>query len=182
MTIACTGTALREATAAADLLAAEGIDATLLHFGTVKPFDADALVAAAARTRAVVTVEEHSIVAGFGSAVAEALAEAGVGAILRRVGLPDTFAHAVGSRDYLVDHYGLSGAAVANAARGLLGGARGGNDVTRRLGRTAPRSGTSRVHEAAANIEELTARAMPLADGPGLLEPVAELHSADERR
>jgi transketolase len=120
ITIACTGTALREATAAADLLAGEGIAATLLHFGTVKPFDADALIAAAARTGAVVTVEEHSIVGGFGSAAAEALAEAGVGATLRRIGLPDTFAHAVGSRDYLVDRYGLSGPAVADAARGLL--------------------------------------------------------------
>jgi transketolase len=120
VTIACTGTALREATAAADLLADGGIQATLLHFGTVKPFDAEALTAAAARTGAVVTVEEHSVVAGFGSAAAEALAEASVWATLRRVGLPDTFAHAVGSRDYLVDRYGLSGPAVADAARGLL--------------------------------------------------------------
>ena len=120
ITIASTGTALREATAAADLLAADGIDATLLHFGTVKPFDAGALIAAATRTGAVVTVEEHSVVAGFGSAAAEALAESGAGAVLRRVGLPDTFAHAVGSRNYLVDRYGLSTAAVADAARALL--------------------------------------------------------------
>jgi transketolase len=120
VTIACTGTALREAAAAAGLLAAAGIDATLLHFGTVKPFDAEALVAAAVRTRSVVTVEEHSIVAGFGSAAAEALAEAGAGARLRRVGFPDTFAHEVGSRDHLVDRYGLSGPAVAETARGLL--------------------------------------------------------------
>jgi transketolase len=122
ITIACTGTALREATAAADLLADEGIAATLLHFGTVKPFDAGALIAAATRTRAVVTVEEHSTVAGFGSAAAEALAESSAGAVLRRVGLPDTFAHAVGSRDYLVDRYGLSAPAVADAVRGLLEG------------------------------------------------------------
>ena len=45
-----------------------------------------------------------------------------MGAILRRVGFPDTFVHAVGSRDYLVDHYGLSGAAVAETALGLLEG------------------------------------------------------------
>jgi transketolase len=120
LTIAATGTALREATAAADLLAADGIAATLLHFGTVKPFDAAALVAAAARTGAVVTVEEHSVVAGFGSAAAEALAEAGVGAVLRRVGFPDTFAHAVGSRDHLVGHYGASAGAVAATVRDLL--------------------------------------------------------------
>jgi transketolase len=122
VTIACTGTALREATAAADLLARDGVAATLLHFGTVKPFDAPALISAAARTGIVVTVEEHSVVAGFGSAAAETLAEAGVGAILRRVGFPDTFVHAVGSRDYLVDHYGLSGAAIAETALGLLEG------------------------------------------------------------
>jgi transketolase len=120
--IACTGTALREAAAAANLLADEGIEATLLHFGTVKPFDADALVASAARTGHVVTVEEHSVVAGFGSAAAEALAEAGTGARLRRIGFQDTFAHAVGSRDHLVDHYGLSAAAVARAAVELIEG------------------------------------------------------------
>jgi transketolase len=122
VTIASTGTALREATAAADRLAEEGIEATLLHFGTVKPFDGDVLIAAAVRTGAVVTVEEHSIVAGFGSAAAEVLAESGTAAALRRVGLPDTFAHAVGSRDYLVDHYGLSASDVADTARGLLEG------------------------------------------------------------
>jgi transketolase len=120
--IACTGTALREAAAAADLLADAGIEATLLHLGTVKPFDADALVSAAGRTGRVVTVEEHSIVAGFGSAAAEALAEAGTGARLRRIGFQDTFAHAVGSRDHLVDHYGLSAAAVARAATELIEG------------------------------------------------------------
>lgn len=116
VTIACTGTALREATAAADLLAERGVDVTLLHFGTVKPFDAAALVAAARRTRLVITVEEHSVVGGFGSAAAEALAEAGAGVPLRRIGLPDTFAHAIGSRDHLVDHYGLSAEAIAEAA------------------------------------------------------------------
>jgi transketolase len=122
VTIACTGTALREAAAAADLLARDGVSATLLHFGTVKPFDGEALASAGARTGAVVTVEEHSVVAGFGSAAAETLAEAGVGAILRRVGFPDTFAHAVGSRDHLVGHYGLSAADVAATARDLLAG------------------------------------------------------------
>ena len=64
----------------------------------------------------MITVEEHSVVGGFGSAAAEVLAESGVGARLRRVGLPDTFAHAIGSRDHLVNHYGLSAEAVAEAA------------------------------------------------------------------
>ena len=114
--LASTGAILPEALRAADALAARGVEATVLHFGTVKPFDAAALVAAATRTGAVVTLEEHTILGGLGSAVAEALAEAGVPARLRRLGIPDAFAHAVGSRDHLLAHFGLDGEAVARAA------------------------------------------------------------------
>ena len=102
--------------AAADRLAARGIDATLVHFGTVKPLDAAAVLAAAARCPFVVTAEEHTVMGGFGSAVAEALAEHGAPARLHRVGLRDEFAHAVGSRAHLVRHYGLDADAIASAA------------------------------------------------------------------
>jgi transketolase len=123
VTLASTGAILPETLAAADALAAAGVDATVLHYGTVKPFDGAALAAAAARTRAVVTVEEHTIVGGLGSAAAETLAEHGVGARLRRVGLPDTFAHAVGSREHLLQQYGITADAVARTALELLEGA-----------------------------------------------------------
>jgi transketolase len=116
VTLASTGAILPEALAAADALAAAGVEATVLHFGTIKPFDAPALVAAATRTGAVVTLEEHNVVGGLGSASAEALSEAGVPARLRRLGVPDAFAHAVGSRDHLLNHFGLDGDAVARAA------------------------------------------------------------------
>ena len=120
VTIATTGTTLPDAVAAADLLAAEGVAATVLHFGTIKPFDDEALAAAAQRTGAVVTVEEHSIVGGLGSAAAEAIAEHGAAARLRRVGLPDTFAHAVGSREHLLAGFGVTSAGVARTALDLL--------------------------------------------------------------
>ena len=92
------------------------MDATLLHFGTLKPFDADALAEAVAVSGTLVTIEEHSIVGGLGSAAAEALAEAGVPVRLRRVGLRDEFAHAVGSREHLLLHYGLTTADITAAA------------------------------------------------------------------
>jgi transketolase len=120
VTLVSAGAILPEALAAADTLALAGVEATVLHLGTLKPFDADAVAEAGALTGAVISVEEHSIVGGLGSAVAEALAESGVGARLRRVGLPDTFAHAVGSREFLLDRYGLSADAIARGALELV--------------------------------------------------------------
>jgi transketolase len=114
------GCIVAEALAAADTLAGHGVDVTVLHYGTLKPFDAASLVKAVARTGSVVTVEEHSIIGGLGSAVGEALGEAGVKARLRRVGLRDEFAHAVGSREYLLSFYGLDAPAIVGAALDLL--------------------------------------------------------------
>jgi transketolase len=120
VTIATTGTTLPDALAAADLLAADGVAATVLHYATLKPFDAEALAAAAERTGAVVTVEEHSVIGGLGSAAAEAMAEHGAPARLRRIGLPDTFAHAVGSREHLLRGFGVTAADVARTALELI--------------------------------------------------------------
>jgi transketolase len=122
LTIASTGTLLAEALAAAQLLARDGMQASVIHFPTVKPFDAKAICEAGARTDRVISVEEHTVVGGLGSAIAEALADHGVGARLTRLGLPDTFAHAVGSQGFLLDHYGLSAARIADRARWLTGG------------------------------------------------------------
>jgi transketolase len=119
------GTILPEALAAADQLAARGIDATLAHFGTVKPLDVDAVLAAAARCPRLVTAEEHTVMGGFGSAVAEVLAEHGCPARLHRVGLRDEFAHEVGSRTHLVTHYRLDADAIASAAGTLLATSQG---------------------------------------------------------
>jgi len=114
--ISC-GPMLTEALGAADLLAAGGVDAGVVHMGTIKPLDVEGVVEACAGRRTVVTVEEHTVLGGLGSAVAETLAEAGCGIPLRRIGMPDCFAHAVGSRDHLIRHYGLDAPAIAAAAR-----------------------------------------------------------------
>lgn len=121
VTLASTGAMLAEALDAADRLSAAGVDASVLHFASVKPFDRDALAACAARTGTVITVEEHSIIGGLGSAAAEALAEDGVPARLKRIGLRDEFAFAVGSREHLLREYGLTGNDIARTALALLG-------------------------------------------------------------
>lgn len=112
------GTLLAEALSAAEALAAEGVDAAVVELATLKPLDVQTLAAAAGRTGAVVTVEEHSVVGGLGGAVAEALA-AREPAPLERVGVPDTFAES-GPYGELMDKYGLSvGDVVAAAQRAV---------------------------------------------------------------
>jgi transketolase len=103
---------------AADLLAAEGISAHVLHVPTLKPLDEDAIVAAAAHTGRVVTAEEHSIIGGLGGAVAETLSERHP-TPLRRVGLRDVFGES-GPNAPLLEKYGLTARHVAEAARQML--------------------------------------------------------------
>lgn len=129
VTLASTGAILPEVLGAAAALDAGGIQATVLHYSTLKPFDAVALAETAARTGAVVTVEEHSIMGGLGSAAAEALAESGVPARLRRVGVPDTFAHAVGSQQHLLRRFGIDAQGIERTALELLALARPGRSA-----------------------------------------------------
>jgi transketolase len=107
---------------AADLLATDGIEATVLHLPTIKPLDSRAIVQAAARTGAVVTAEDHSILGGLGGAVAEILSEQQP-TRMRRVGLRDTFGESASNND-LLEKYGLTAHHVAQAGRELLGAAR----------------------------------------------------------
>ena len=100
---------------AAELLAGDGILARVLEVHTIKPLDVDAVRRAARETRAVVTAEEHSIVGGLGGAVLEALAP-DLPVAVERVGIPDMFATSGPYLD-LLEHLGLTAAAVAEAAR-----------------------------------------------------------------
>ena len=100
---------------AADILAEEGISAEVLNISTIKPFDAEAVVLSVSKTGCCVTAEEHSIIGGLGSAVAETLAE-NRPAPLERVGTRDTFGESGKPADLMVK-YGLTSAAVADAAR-----------------------------------------------------------------
>lgn len=105
---ATTGVMTTNALAAAETLATKGIDSTVLHFHTVKPLDVAALVAHTAGAKAIVTVEEHSLTAGFGSAIVEALADS-QSAIppVKRLGLADAFSKQYGSQNDLFEANGL---------------------------------------------------------------------------
>jgi transketolase len=105
--------------AAADVLAGFGIEATVLNMHTLRPFDTEALVAAARTASLVVTHEEHWRGGGLGGAVAEALAEAAPTRVLR-LGMPDQFVDAVGNQEYLVEHYDLTAEHVVRAVRTAL--------------------------------------------------------------
>ena len=100
---------------AAEMLAEEGISATVLNMPTIKPIDEDAIVAAANATGAIVTCEEHNIIGGLGSAVAEVLAEK-ASARLVRVGVKDTFGESGKPAD-LLKKYGLAAADIVAAAK-----------------------------------------------------------------
>lgn len=121
LTLISTGGQLRNTVAAADRLRDEGIAARVLSMHTVKPLDIPAVHAAARETPAIFTVEEHNIVGGLGSAVAEALMEADVRPDhFRRIGLPDCFSTLIGDQDYLLAEYGLDADGIAAAVRESL--------------------------------------------------------------
>jgi len=120
VTLIGTGTVTYRAYQAAQLLEQKGISTRVLSMHTVKPVDGEAVVAAARDTGAVLTVEEHNVLGGLGGAVAEVLAEAGTGVPFRRIGLPDSYVHIVGSHDWLLDHYGFSPESIADSAQEVI--------------------------------------------------------------
>ncbi len=114
-----TGTLTFEALLAARILASEGIESSVLHVPTVKPLDTEAIIAAARKAGRVVSIEEHQIMGGFGSAVAECLSEA-YPVPIKRIGVKDAFGQS-GTAEELMNHYGLSATHIAAAARTLIG-------------------------------------------------------------
>ena len=112
------GVMVMAALEAAKTLAAEGIQARVINMASVKPLDEAAVVSAAKETGTIVTCEEHSIIGGLGSAVAEVLAEQAP-APLERVGVKDTFGES-GKPKELLAKYGLTAADVAEAARRVV--------------------------------------------------------------
>ncbi len=108
VTLISTGGMLEMVLEAANQLLLSGIDARVLSMHTIRPIDELAIKSAAAETRAIVTIEEHSVIGGLGSAVAEVLAGLDTSTRLRRVGLPSQFMSSVGSHEYLRERSGLS--------------------------------------------------------------------------
>jgi transketolase len=113
------GMMIPAALAAARTLEDNGVSTTVINAPVIKPLDSATIVTAARNSRVVITAENHTIIGGLGSAVAEAIAEAGVAAPLRRIGIEDVFAES-GSREFLFSRYGLGTQNIVEAAwRGL---------------------------------------------------------------
>ena len=119
VTIIATGLEVAEAMIAADTLQAEGISARVVNMATIKPIDKDLILACAAETGAIVTAEEHNIIGGLGSAVAEVLVESGKPVPMLRVGVEDTFGRS-GPALELLDLYGLTAPHIVDKTKAVL--------------------------------------------------------------
>lgn len=115
VTLIASGIMTAEAVQAAELLAEEGISARVLNMFTIKPIDRESIVRAAKETGAVVTAENHNVINGLGSAVAEVLGEE-MPVPLERVGVQDEFGE-VGSVDYLKERFGLTAEKIVERAK-----------------------------------------------------------------
>ena len=118
VTLVGTGIMVSKAVEAAELLAAEGISAAVVNISTIKPLDAELIIAQAQKTGAIVTCEEHNIYGGLGSAVAEVLVE-NCPVPMARVGVADKFGES-GLPDELLEKYGLTAANIAAQAKAVI--------------------------------------------------------------
>lgn len=116
--IAC-GIMVYEALKAADMLEDEDVDITVIDMHTIKPIDHEAIVDVAKRCGAIVTAENHNVIGGLGSAVAEVLGES-YPVPLERVGVQDMFGE-VGSQEYLMEKFGLTAAHICVAVKKAIG-------------------------------------------------------------
>ena len=122
VTLIYTGTIGANVIEAEKMLRESGINPRILSMHTVKPIDTDAIVKAASETGAIVTVEEHNINGGLGSAVAEVLMDSGAGNIrFKRIALPDVNVSKVGGQEWLHCQYGLDSDSITKQVRQLIG-------------------------------------------------------------
>ena len=118
ISIIATGLMVSEALAAAEQLAAQGVDAEIINIHTIKPIDADLIAETAAKTGKVLTVEEHSIIGGLGSAVCDVLAERQPTKVTK-IGVNDEFGHSGPAVD-LLKQYGLSADNIVKTALSIV--------------------------------------------------------------
>lgn len=118
ITIIATGICVGESLEAAKMLAADGIDAEVINIHTIKPIDTDIIINSAKKTNHVITVEEHSIIGGLGSAVAEVLAENYPTAV-NRIGMKDCFGES-GNAMALLEKYEMDAKGIYKQIKQLL--------------------------------------------------------------
>jgi len=118
ITIFACGQMVHEAMLACDELAREGIEPRLINLHTPKPIDADAVISAARQTGAIVTAEEHTVLGGFGSAIAEIVIQTAP-VPLKMIGVQNKFGVS-GEPDELFEHFGLNAKHIVKAAKEAL--------------------------------------------------------------
>ena len=121
LSIFACGLSVGRALKAAEILHRDGINAQVYDMFTIKPLDRQTVIDSSAHTGRVLTVEEHSIIGGLGTAVLETIAENGICAKVRRIGIRDCYTES-GSYEQLVEKYGLGIDAIVSEARELMEG------------------------------------------------------------
>jgi transketolase len=119
VTFIATGETVYQAFMAAVAMEADGLNCRVISMHTVKPLDTDAVLRAASETRAIVTVEEHSVHGGLGEACTGVLMQAGMNVPFKIVGLPDEYT-VTGSQVEIFEHYGISAEGLTKTAKALL--------------------------------------------------------------
>ncbi len=119
LNIIATGMGVYGAVQAARQLEEEGYSVGVIDMHTIKPIDQDAVVRAAKKSTCLITVEDHNILGGLGSIVADTLLEAGVFAKLKKIGIPDVFVE-FGYPEEIYPYYGMDGEGIAKTAREML--------------------------------------------------------------
>ncbi len=121
--LVATGTTVAPCIEAAEALSADGISCGIVHFPTVKPLDSDTLRTLARKCSLVVTVEEHSLIGGLGSAVLEVLADGAESRMpsICRLGIAEEFPEKYGSQKELMEHYGLCASHIVHVVRKQVG-------------------------------------------------------------
>lgn len=115
LNIIATGMGVYSAVSAARQLEEKGYSVGVIDMHTIKPIDKEAVIKAAKLSGAIITVEDHNILGGLGSIVADVLMEEGIPAKLKKIGIPDEFAE-IGYPEELYPHYGMDAAGVAKTA------------------------------------------------------------------
>ncbi len=118
VTLVATGLEVAETMEAAEKLAADGIDAKVINIHTIKPLDEELIIAAAKETGKVVTIEEHSVIGGLGSAVCDCLSEKAPTPVLK-IGVNDTFGES-GPALELIKKYGLDAESIYNKVKDFV--------------------------------------------------------------
>ena len=119
------GAIVQEAINAADILQKQGISVAVYSFCSIKPIDSTLILDCAKRFGKIITVEEHNIIGGLGSAVSEVVATSGMATQVVRLGLQDTFTNVIGSQEYLRHYYGIDKKKIAD----VIGSVWSENDV-----------------------------------------------------